>query len=122
MSTAKRLVFAGLRYGVVHLALMLTLYAQTGNVSGTVTDSSHNVLVGAQVQVEGRALNTASDDSGRYKILGVPVGQVKVTVSYLGLGSSAKDVNVVAGTTTALDFTLAPTGMREEVTVAVSPN
>src|SRR5690349_23751606 len=101
MSTAKRFVFARLRYCAVNMALMLALYAQTGNVSGTVTDSSHNVLVGAQVQVEGVALNTSSDDSGRYKILGVPAGSVKVTVSYLGLNSSTSEVKVTAGTTTA---------------------
>ena len=122
MPIAQRVVFAGLRYCALNVVLMLTLYAQTGSVSGTVTDSSHNVLVGAQVQVEGEALNTASDDSGRFKILGVSAGQVKITVSYLGLESATKELNVTAGNTAALDFTLVPRGIKEEVTVEVSPD
>src|SRR5262245_4408844 len=122
MSIAKQLVHAGLRFFAVNAALMLTLYAQTGSISGTVTDSSHNVLVGAQVQVSGQAFSTSSDDSGRYKILGVSAGAVKVTVSYLGLDSSTQEMNVTAGTTATLDFTLAPRRIAQEVTVEVSPD
>src|SRR5262245_1830597 len=99
------LMFRGLAwnlfsYLVVASLGIAALSAQSGNVSGTVTDSSQRaVLVGAQVKVEGETLTTATDDSGRYKLLGVRAGNVKVTVSYLGFDASTLDVSVSPGGT-----------------------
>src|SRR5262245_22916130 len=120
--TLVQLASRSLDYLVVTFLLAVTLNAQTGNVAGTVMDSSKRVLVGAQVQVEGMSQNTATDDSGRYKILGLPVGTAKVTVSYLGLASSTQGVTVVQGSTAALDFALIPSNLTSEVTVSTNPD
>src|SRR5262245_47669935 len=98
-------------------------FAQSGNISGTVTDSSkRDVLVGAQVQVDGQPFSTSTDNSGRYVLLGVPAGMTKVTVSYLGLDSSTQGLNVAAGATANLDFSLSLHGRVEQITVTDEPS
>src|SRR5262245_58620098 len=119
----KRLVLTAARYLFACHMLMLTLHAQTGNISGTVTDWSRRaVLVGAQVRVEGQSVGASTDDSGRYRLLAVPAGSAKVTVSYLGFESLTQDVTVPAGSTVALDFTLGLSAESSAVTVTDSPD
>ena len=74
------------------------------------------------MQVEGKSIKTTTDTGGRYLLLGVPNGQVKVTVSYLGLESSTNEVTVSAGTTASQDFALAPAKLSTSVTVTDSPD
>src|SRR5262245_30247442 len=96
--------------------------AQTGNIAGTITDFSHRVLVGARVQVEGNSINAISDDSGRYTVLAIPAGRVKVTVSYLGLQSVTREVSITGGETISADFSLTPRGLDTEDTVVDTPD
>src|SRR5262245_28043333 len=96
---------------------VLPLCAQTGNVSGVVTDSSKRVLVGAQVKVDGRPITTTSDESGKYTLLGVPAGNVKINATYLGFESSTQELAVAAGATETLDFALGLPGITTELTV-----
>jgi TonB-dependent receptor len=96
------------------------LCAQSGNISGTVTDSSKRVLVGARVQVDGQPINTSSDDSGKYTLLGVPAGSAKIVVSYLGFESSTLETTVTAGSTGTLDVTLGLAGVTAELTVSAA--
>src|SRR5262245_15961868 len=122
MQMPKQLVLRSNALIIVSHLFLLSLYAQSGNVSGIVKDSSgRGVLVGAEVHIKGQTLTTATDDSGRYLLLGVPVGPVKVTVSYLGLATSTLDTAVSTGNTSTLDFSLAPVGQTEEVTVTENP-
>ncbi len=122
MSTIRSFI-ATLVFVFVLLPLAASAQTQTGNVSGTVTDSSGRaVLVGAQVQVEGDGRKTTTDASGRYVLLSVPAGTAKITVSYLGLESATHDVHVTSGVTTTEDFSLAPAGVSAEVTVTASPD
>jgi TonB-dependent receptor len=96
----------------------LNLNAQTGNISGTVTDSSRQgSLVGALVKAEGQGRTTSTDAAGRYLMLAVPAGTVKVTVSYLGLESVTHEVTVQGGSTATLDFALAPAEVTTSLTV-----
>src|SRR5262245_15450523 len=100
---------------------VLPLCAQTGNVSGVVTDSSKRVLVGAQVKVDGQPITTTSDESGKYTLLGVPAGNVKINVTYLGFESSSQELTVASGATATLDFTLGLPGITTELTVSAAP-
>jgi carboxypeptidase family protein len=89
------------------LCLANTLEGQTGNISGTVTESTTNsVLAGAQVALEGRPIQTATNPSGHYLLQGIPAGTVKVTVSYIGMAPTTREIPVSAGETTAVDFAL----------------
>src|SRR5215470_8847806 len=93
-----------LLYPALASSILLNLNAQTGNISGTVTDSSRQgSLVGALVKAEGQGRTTSTDAAGRYLMLAVPAGTVKVTVSYLGLESVTHEVTVQGGATATLD-------------------
>src|SRR5262249_17821115 len=72
------------------------------------------------VAIEGTPMKTATDDSGRYTLLGVPAGKVKLTVSYLGMEPQTQEVTVAAGVTTPSDFELTPS-MKTSVTVIGKP-
>ena len=61
----------------------LSLQAQTGSIAGTVTESLRKTLLtGAEIAPwKALPLKTATGDSGRYTLLGVPAGKAKLTVS-----------------------------------------
>ena len=80
--------------------------AQTGTVSGTVTDNAGAALADADVRVEGTFLRASSDAGGRYSIPGVPPGERTLRVLLLGYRSSTKVVTVTAGGTIQADFSL----------------
>jgi outer membrane receptor for ferrienterochelin and colicins len=61
-----------------------TAMAQTGRISGTVTDSANMPLAGAQVTVVGKTLRAGSDESGRFVISGVAPGTYELRAQRLG--------------------------------------
>ncbi len=82
--------------------------AQTGRISGTVTDSSHAVLAGTQVSVIGTRLNAVSDGSGHYSIGGIPAGTYDVRIQRIGQRARViSGVVVKAGEDTRVDASLA---------------
>ena len=66
-------------------------------------------MQGAEVRIEGTALTTTTDRSGRFRLDGVPAGSQRVTATYLGLADATTAVTVNSGGETAADFTLRPT-------------
>src|SRR5215813_9604909 len=97
---------------VVFLLLLLTIQvvanAQTGNISGTVTESVRKLaLTGVSVRVEGQGIQTVTDDSGRYLLQGVRAGTVKLSASYLGMETATQEITVKTNTTIAWDPALA---------------
>jgi Carboxypeptidase regulatory-like domain len=109
MPTGKKTVLNVFLYLILSNLLPVTLHAQSGNIAGTVTDSSRRgVLVGAQVQVVGQPFSTSTDESGKYLLLGVPAGNEKVTVLYLGLSPSTMEIPVLSGDTVTLDLRFPP--------------
>lgn len=82
--------------------------AQTGRISGTVTDSSRAALAGTQVSVVGTRLSATSDGSGHYSISGVPAGTYDVRVQRIGQRARVvSGVVVKAGEDTRVDAALA---------------
>lgn len=85
----------------------------TGTISGTVrnanvSDNNKNGLGGAVVVASPGDYTGVADLSGKYIILGVPVGTYSVTASEEYYGSQTKSVTVNAGQTSAVDFNLTP--------------
>ncbi|MFA6234323.1 MAG: carboxypeptidase-like regulatory domain-containing protein [Bacteroidota bacterium] len=69
------------------LLLPALAFAQTGKVSGKVTDlETGEPLIGANVIVNssGTTRGAATDANGGYVVLNVPIGKVVITVSYIG--------------------------------------
>ena len=84
------------------------LAAQSGRITGTVTDSSKAPLAGAQIAVVGTRLGAMTDASGRYTIAGVIAGTYEVRVQRIGERmESVTGVIVRTGEDTRVDVTLA---------------
>ena len=82
--------------------------AQSGRISGTVTDSTRAALAGTQVSVVGTRLNATSDGSGHYSISGVPAGTYDVRVQRIGQRARVvSGVVVKSGEVTRVDAALA---------------
>ncbi|MBI4513891.1 MAG: TonB-dependent receptor [Gemmatimonadetes bacterium] len=98
------------RVGVVVpiLALLntLPLAAQTGTISGSVTDSAGNPLAGAVIRVEGLFLSATSNANGRYRLTAVPAGTHTLRVRLLGYQASSRNVTVGPGEVVESNFTL----------------
>ena len=100
--------------------------AQTGSITGVITDEQNQVPVpGAQVRVAGTTLGAVSSDSGRYTIAQVPPGTYTLEVRRLGYAPTDRGgVVVTAGTPTTVNLTIRQTSLRLEqivVTGVVDP-
>src|SRR5215210_6294320 len=84
----------------------LPAQTQTGTISGRVTASTDQPLVGAQVHLVGTALGTRAGEGGRYTIVNVPAGQYRLRAQMLGHRPVELPVGVTAGATTTQDFAM----------------
>jgi len=98
----------------------------TGDITGTVTDPAGAVVPGATVTAENvgtglsRSAKTAA--TGDYRLVELPPGTYKVTVSATGFKTAVGDVQVAIGIVTHADFSLQVGERTETVTVeATSP-
>ena len=89
-----------------------------GTVTGTVKDASGAVVANATVRISGPNLlqprDAVTDANGRYSFRLLLPGQTRVTFSKQGLVGGYQTVNVSAGTTLTVDFTMRAVGMATE--------
>jgi hypothetical protein len=80
----------------------------TQTVRGTITDKiSEKPLAGASIAIEGTKLTTLSSAEGVFVIAGVPIGRMKINISFVGYGTvSIPEVLVTAGKEVVLDVSL----------------
>ncbi|MFM6953676.1 MAG: SusC/RagA family TonB-linked outer membrane protein [Sphingobacteriaceae bacterium] len=97
-----------MKLGLLGLFLFATLLAaaQTGSISGRVTDESKQALPGASVSIKGTGKSTSTDSNGNFKLSGVNKGTVTLTVSFVGYNSAEKTVNVTGDV--RVEFSLQP--------------
>jgi len=89
------------------------VFAQNVNVTGLVTDTRGEPLIGVTIQVQGTAHGTVTDFDGKYLIPAVPADAI-LEVSYVGMKSETINVNGRS----VIDITLEEdTGVLEEVVV-----
>ncbi len=128
MATILRML-EGLRVFLL-VALLLTaasvgrMEAQvsTATISGTVTDSSGGVLVGANVQAKNLATNllqsTVADTQGRYRIPDLPVGSYDVQASMMGFRTLVRQgLTLTVGANPVVDFALSVGQVAQTVSV-----
>ena len=83
--------------------------AQSGSVSGKVTDATNNSpLIGANVILEGTSLGAATDGEGKYEIKGLNAGEYVITVSYIGFRNFKENVTLESGQRITRDLVLQP--------------
>jgi len=81
----------------------------TGKVSGRVTDTDGNPLVGATVMVVGTSYGAMTDPNGEYFIINLQPGTYNLQARMVGMGEQTKQgASVIADMTTRMDFVLNP--------------
>jgi TonB-dependent receptor len=84
-----------------------TAQERKGTITGHVTDATHAVLRGAQVQLQPSGQTAVSDDQGQFIISGVAPGRYTLTVSAVGFAPfSTSDVGVTGAGVVNVDATL----------------
>ena len=82
--------------------------AQTGSVTGTVVDEGGEALPGANIVVPGTQRGTSTNAQGRYTLGGLEAGTYTLRATFIGYLSQDREVEVPAGETVQVDFTLSP--------------
>ena len=97
------------------LVMTALIFAQggRGKIRGVVTDQeTGEVLVGANVTVEGTSLGASTDLNGVYVVLALPTGSYTVRVGYIGYREVAlSNIRISENQTTTQDFQLAPSAI-----------
>ena len=100
----------------------VTLFAQTGKISGTVTDATTGeTLIGVNVLIEGTMLGAATDVDGFFAILNVTPGTYNLKASYIGFApQTITGLRVNIGQTTEANFKLSDKSIKTDVVVVVA--
>ena|ERR1700733_14190039 len=93
-----------------------------GTIAGSVVDSSGAAVGGAAITITGadtgNTYKTSSTPEGVYRVSDIQIGRYNVTVEAPGFKvSQSKGVEVQIGTVAALNVTLQPGSVQEEVSV-----
>lgn len=99
------------------------IFAQTGKIVGKVTDAqSGEVLIGANVIVQGTNLGAATDVNGEYLILNVPPGSYTIIARYIGYREMRyENIKLSVNLTTETNFQLPSETYQTETVVVVAP-
>src|SRR5262249_40141109 len=121
MRGLKRFCFASI-YALLLIIIVgvnrLDAQVRTATISGTATDSSGAVLVGAKIVVKnlgtGITQSAITDSQGRYSMPDLPVGEYEVRASATGFQTVVRTgITLTVGGQPVADFTL-PTGGQPE--------
>ncbi len=101
--------------------------ATTAEITGRLEDATGGVLPGATVTVvnldDGLVRSSVSDGAGRYDIMLLPPGRYDVRAQLSGFGMvELEAVVLTVGASQTINFTLAPAGVTEAVTVTARPS
>jgi hypothetical protein len=93
----------------------------TGEITGTVTDSTGAAVPGATVtahcEATGATRSVVTDQRGDYRLAETPVCVYRVAVSLQGFKTTSRSVQAALNNVTKADFRLEPGALTEEVTV-----
>ena len=89
------------------LAIPAAMSAQTGSVTGKVTDGANGTeLTGANVFIQQLQLGAVTDLEGNYSIPNVPAGTYQVRVTFVGYLPYSTSVTVTSGQAAVLNVTM----------------
>ncbi|RLJ79873.1 TonB-dependent receptor [Pedobacter alluvionis] len=93
---------------VLALTISILSYAQTGKISGTVTDKkTGETLIGVTVKIKGTTKGMATDVDGKYLIGGLATGKYILTFQYVGYsGKEIADIEVLDSKITSFNVIL----------------
>lgn len=83
-----------------------SLAAETGTITGFVTDIEGKRLAGANIIVVGTTWGAAADLNGNFKISYLPAGNYTVKASMIGYKNDSQQITILSGETVELSFNL----------------
>jgi hypothetical protein len=119
--------FAFLATLLVLLGRVEALAQTTATVSGTVTDQSGGLIVGAQITITnletGQVRTLQTNDAGRYYAPGLNPGPYKVAAAAQGFeGALQSGITLTVGFEQVINFTLRPGQVSEKIEVTGEPS
>jgi len=98
---------------VLIFLIVSSVWSQDQGFKGVVIDAERKTpLKGANIIVEGTNYGTASDQQGRFKLLGFAPGTYRVVASMMGYQKRSKSITIKANTVVEVIFELHPTVLR----------
>jgi len=94
----KKIYFLKYSFLLLFICLSGWAVAQTGSITGRVTDETNQPLPGATVSVKGTTLTTGTDANGTFKLNNVPNGPQVVLVKFVGYQPLQQPVTVNGAT------------------------
>lgn len=88
------------------LLLPLGAVAQTATISGKVSDSNGEALIGVNVSIQGTTIGTVTDIDGKYRLTGVPQSKVTIVASFIGFITENFEADLTGTSTFSYNFTL----------------
>lgn len=119
----QRLLLLAFGISLILVGLTPAVHAQTGKITGQVTDASTGeALPGVNIVIQGEQMGATTNANGQYTILNVPPGTYTMRASFIGYAAQVVEgVNVNIDLTTRQNFELQEaTQELEEVTVQSS--
>ena len=103
---------------IVCLVGFATAFAQSGTLTGSITDAeTGDVIPAANVYIASLERGATTDADGDYTIEGIPVGQYTVRFSFVGYQTITRSVQINANQETVLDIALELGASLDEVIV-----
>jgi TonB-linked SusC/RagA family outer membrane protein len=87
--------------------ITFTVAAQTGSISGKISDETNMAIPGATVEIVGTQMVVPTDANGNYKFANLASGTYTVSARYLGFAAQTLTATVAAGNV-VLNFSLKP--------------
>jgi TonB-dependent receptor len=88
-----------------------------GSISGQVSDTTGNVLVGAKIKIEPTDIVVVTDEGGSYLIAGLEPGEYQLTISYLAFKDFTATVTVKPGQISQLNAVMKVASQSEQIVV-----
>jgi iron complex outermembrane receptor protein len=91
--------------------IALTAQGGSGAIEGRIFNAATGAaLANARVVIEGTTREALTDESGGYRLTGLPAGATRLSISYLGFDRQSATVNVPATGVVQRDVEMSPTG------------
>ncbi|HYK76515.1 MAG TPA: TonB-dependent receptor [Daejeonella sp.] len=107
-----QLIFKQLAIMLLSVFFNAAAFAQTGKISGTVTDKkTGETLIGVSIRIAGTTKGTSTDVEGRYILSGLSKGKYALEFSYLGFDTKKiTDIEVADSKVSTIHVTLEESG------------
>ncbi|MGE4287891.1 MAG: SusC/RagA family TonB-linked outer membrane protein [Salinivirgaceae bacterium] len=91
---------------LIILMFPLGILAQNASISGKITDSKGEPLIGVNIVIKGTTQGTVSDLDGNYSIINLPNEKLELLASFIGFNNETRLVDLTNSKTMVINFTM----------------